>query len=350
MTFNPFLPDKAAAAPTGPLTLATVGAVSAEGVTLILPGATEPTQAHYPNFSSSSLASGDSVIISRVSGTWVVMGKAGGGGGGGGGTSDYNDLSNKPSINGNTLSGNKTAAQLGLGTYSKPSGGIPKSDLASAVQTSLGKADSALQSVPSTYRTAAAQDAIDAAQDAEIGIVITGKRPSMSVTAGQYVIVRNSTISGITDGLYIANAALSPSTDVTAANLMAVSNGGLNSLKSQIEDSGWIDLTLTSDFQLFGASAKAQYRKIGNLVFVVAQVKPTSEITASANPTSVAILPEGFRPTIGITYVCQGSGMNRFCLQIDPSGSIGISRYGTTALANIPTNAWLPFNALYFTV
>lgn len=32
------------------------------------------------------------------------------------------------------------------GTYSKPSGGIPKSDLASAVQTSLGKADTALQS------------------------------------------------------------------------------------------------------------------------------------------------------------------------------------------------------------
>lgn len=32
-----------------------------------------------------------------------------------------------------------------LGTYSKPSGGIPKTDLASAVQTSLGKADTALQ-------------------------------------------------------------------------------------------------------------------------------------------------------------------------------------------------------------
>ena len=32
------------------------------------------------------------------------------------------------------------------GTYSKPSGGIPKTDLASAVQTSLGLADSALQS------------------------------------------------------------------------------------------------------------------------------------------------------------------------------------------------------------
>lgn len=37
------------------------------------------------------------------------------------------------------------------GKYSKPSGGIPNTDLESAVQTSLGKADTALQSVPSTY-------------------------------------------------------------------------------------------------------------------------------------------------------------------------------------------------------
>ena len=113
------------------------------------------------------------------------------GSGGGGGTGDYNDLSNKPSIGGVTLSGNKTPAQLGLaaasdipdvpvqsvngqtgavvlnasdvgaGTYTKPSGGIPASDLSSAVQTSLGKANTALQSVPSTYRTASAQDVID---------------------------------------------------------------------------------------------------------------------------------------------------------------------------------------------
>ena len=37
------------------------------------------------------------------------------------------------------------------GTYSKPSTGIPKSDLASAVQTSLGKADTALQSYTEQY-------------------------------------------------------------------------------------------------------------------------------------------------------------------------------------------------------
>ena len=36
------------------------------------------------------------------------------GGGGGGGTSNYNDLTNKPSINSITLSGNKTSSDLGL--------------------------------------------------------------------------------------------------------------------------------------------------------------------------------------------------------------------------------------------
>ena len=39
------------------------------------------------------------------------------------------------------------------GKYTKPLDGIPKSDLASDVQTSLGKADSALQSIPSNYVT-----------------------------------------------------------------------------------------------------------------------------------------------------------------------------------------------------
>lgn len=49
------------------------------------------------------------------------------------------------------------------GTYSKPASGIPKSDLVAAVQTSLDKADTALQEHQSlaAYRTAAAQDVID---------------------------------------------------------------------------------------------------------------------------------------------------------------------------------------------
>ena len=79
-----------------------------------------------------------------------------GGGGGGGGTSDYSDLTNKPQINGVTLSGNKSAAQLSLGTYSKPSAGIPSSDMTSDVQSSLGKADAALPKAGGTMTGAIA--------------------------------------------------------------------------------------------------------------------------------------------------------------------------------------------------
>lgn len=99
------------------------------------------------------------------------------------------------------------AALDGKGTYSKPSGGIPASDLAQAVQTSLGKADSALQSVPATYRTAAAQDSIDAAQDTAIAgkLSTTGNAyRSASIPMGQLdststATVMTATVDGITE-------------------------------------------------------------------------------------------------------------------------------------------------------
>lgn len=57
--------------------------------------------------------------------------------------------------------------------YVKPESGIPKTDLSAGVQASLNKADSALQSVPNTYRTAAAQDVIDGVQDDKINPLYT---------------------------------------------------------------------------------------------------------------------------------------------------------------------------------
>lgn len=51
------------------------------------------------------------------------------------------------------VKGDGTLDSTAYGTYNKPSGGIPKTDLASAVQTSLGKADTALQSFTETDPT-----------------------------------------------------------------------------------------------------------------------------------------------------------------------------------------------------
>ena len=54
-----------------------------------------------------SAAGGQTLVYDAESGKWVN-------GAGGGGTTDYTDLTNKPSVNGVTLSGNKTSADLGL--------------------------------------------------------------------------------------------------------------------------------------------------------------------------------------------------------------------------------------------
>ena len=67
--------------------------------------------------------------------------------GGGGEVSSVNGQTGAVTLDADdvgALPDDTTAADLGA--YVKPSGGIPKTDLASAVQISLGKADSALQS------------------------------------------------------------------------------------------------------------------------------------------------------------------------------------------------------------
>ena len=45
---------------------------------------------------------------------WIIATYGGGSGSGSSGTTDYNALTNKPSINGITLTGNKTSVDLGI--------------------------------------------------------------------------------------------------------------------------------------------------------------------------------------------------------------------------------------------
>ena len=82
----------------------------------------------------------------KINGVWHVSNKTSGGGGGGG--TDPNAVHfTQQSLT--TEQQAQARTNIGAGTYSKPSGGIPSSDMASAVQTSLGKADTAYQK-PST--------------------------------------------------------------------------------------------------------------------------------------------------------------------------------------------------------
>ena len=88
------------------------------------------------------------------------------------------------------------------GTYSKPTGGIPKADLAAAVQTSLGKADTALQEHQSlaAYRTAAAQNIIDSGKQDRLiagdNITIAADGKTISATGGAEALIVTITDNG----------------------------------------------------------------------------------------------------------------------------------------------------------
>jgi len=95
------------------------------------------------------------------------------------------------------------------GKYAKPSGGIPKTDLASAVQTSLGKADTAYQKastgIPKTDLASAVQTSLGKADSAVQSIKATGDATgTATVSSGAATIALTLKNSGVTAGTYSA--------------------------------------------------------------------------------------------------------------------------------------------------
>lgn len=70
--------------------------------------------------------------------------------------------------------------------------------------------------------------------ESAVGIVVDGAKAAVAASAGQYVVLKNSIISGCDDGLYIAAQAIPANTTINSTYLTAVSKGGLNSLSDQI--------------------------------------------------------------------------------------------------------------------
>ena len=58
------------------LLIASVGNYdSSWGTTLILPGSTTPTTKRYKQISGLSISSGDRVLVAKISGTYVIIGR-----------------------------------------------------------------------------------------------------------------------------------------------------------------------------------------------------------------------------------------------------------------------------------
>ncbi len=117
----------------------------------------------------------------------------------------------------------------------------------------------------------------------DIGIVINGNTAAQNVAQGQYVIVRDSTITGVTDGLYKASSDVASGTAFTSANLTAVTKGAVNELSEQIG-------TLNSKIGGIVPSNYAQETKTASTVTSVAANSDSSSISVDVSKSGYTIV------------------------------------------------------------
>ena len=214
--------------------------------------------------------------------TWYEV-QTGGGGGGGGGTSNYNDLSNRPSVNNTVLTGNKTSAQLGL---------------ASSEQG--GKADSAIQGVKLNSGSVITPDA-NSIVDITVGKADVGLG---NVTNDAQVKKISSSTSGDivtwsgTSGDTVADSGVSIETSITDSDLKIPTSKAVNTALSDKVDKvtgkglSTNDYTTTEKTKLAGIAEGAEVNVQSNWTQTTTTAddyiknKPTLGTAAAKNATN----------------------------------------------------------------
>ncbi len=133
-----------------------------------------------------------------------------------------------------------------------------------------------------------------------VGIVVDGAKSAVAASAGQYIVLKNSIISGCDDGLYTAAQAIPADTTIDSTYLTAVSGGGLNALNTQIAK-------LASDME-YGIVQKSGDDTI------------SFSRTHSSHPSCILVTPYG--STNNIMIIVTGRSSTGFTVNVaDKSGN-----------------------------
>lgn len=196
-------------------------------------------------------------------------------GGGGSGTMNYNELENKPSINGFVLVGNKTGADLGLASQSD------LEDYATNASVVAGLATK--QDALSSSQIAAVNSGITSALVTQIGTntsAIAGKQDTLS--SSQLAAVNSGITSALVTQIGTNTSALAGKQDALSSSQLAAVNSGITSTDvAQITTNKNNILTLTPTLSGGVCNVTSDYSCISELT----QNIPFSE---GENPAPIA--------------------------------------------------------------
>lgn len=208
----------------------------------------------------------------------MLVSKSINGGGGGSGTSNYNELSNKPSINNVTLTGNKTASALGLqpeitGDVKISSDNVDDTDATNLFVTSGEKSTWSGKQDALTFDDAPTENSNNPVKSGGIYTALSGKQATLTFddsptsgssnpvkSGGVYTALGNKQDTVTFDGTYSAstNKAATVSTVTNAVNALDVTGGSVaasKTLASWSETNGKVSVT-TQDIAITGSQAK----------------------------------------------------------------------------------------------
>lgn len=207
----------------------------------------------------------------------MLVSKSINGGGGGSGTSNYNELSNKPSINNVTLTGNKTASALGLqpeitGDVTISSDNVDDTGATNLFVTSDEKSTWSGKQDALTFDDAPTENSNNPVKSGGIYTALSGKQATLTFddsptsgssnpvkSGGVYTALGNKQDTVTFDGTYSAstNKAATVSTVTNAINALDVTGGSVaasKTLASWSETNGKVSVT-TQDIAITGSQA-----------------------------------------------------------------------------------------------
>lgn len=163
----------------------------------------------------------------------------------------------------------------------------------------------------------------------EVGYVINGNTSSSSINAGNYVILRNSTISNKSNGLYKCVKAIPAGSTIDASYLGdIITNGGLNDIQN-VET-----LIITPNTNAGWNIVRASAYKIGRLVFFT--IVGSNDGTGSPS-VYLYSLPENIRPVFEVegraAYASASNGVD-YNYNFRTSGDVVIQAVPSTGTGN----------------
>ena len=147
-----------------------------------------------------------------------------------------------------------------------------------------------------------------------LAIVIRGNKAAKNVSSGDYVLVENSTISGIADGGYKAAANVSAGTAFTSANLTPLSKGAVTQIGEDVATLNSKIATQDITSSITQSVGKTKVYRSGNMIAISWDINnasiPTGNTTLATGlpvPVAPASTIAGSNP-LSILHNAGGSG------------------------------------------